>query len=123
MSISRRSEHYWLWQAFRDRKIILCYTTEILLEYFEVLSRFFSVPLAKEVIDTIISARHSRGIEVYFHWNLITADLDDNKLVDCAVCANARYIVSNDKHFDILEAIDFPKVDILTIEEFKEIIQ
>jgi predicted nucleic acid-binding protein len=43
--------------------------------------------------------------------------------VDCAVCANARYIVSNDKHFDILEAIDFPKVDILTLEEFKEIIQ
>ena len=50
----------------------------------------------------------------------ITADPDDNKFVDCAVSANAKYIISNDRHFKALDDIDFPKVNILTIHEFKE---
>lgn len=32
--------------------------------------------------------------------------------------ANAHYIVSNDRHFDILQTIDFPKVDVITIKDF-----
>jgi hypothetical protein len=30
---------------------------------------------------------------------------------------------TNDRHFTILEDIDFPKVNMATIDEFKEIIQ
>nr|WP_207681806.1 PIN domain-containing protein [Desulfonema magnum] len=40
---------------------------------------------------------------VYYHWNLISADPDDNKFADCAVSANAHYLVSNDRHFRVLE--------------------
>ena len=42
---------------------------------------------------------------------------------DCAIKANAKYIVTEDHHFDILQQIDFPKVDIIGIDEFVESLQ
>ena len=56
--------------------------------------------------------------ETYIHFGLIEADADDNKFVDCAVAANAEYIVTNDKHFDILKHINWPKVSVIAIKEF-----
>jgi predicted nucleic acid-binding protein len=53
-----------------------------------------------------------------FRFNLITADPDDNKFVDCAIVANADYIVSQDNHFNVLKKIDFPKLNVIRIEEF-----
>lgn len=49
---------------------------------------------------------------------LIQSDVDDNKFVDCAIVANASYIVSQDHHFDILKNIDFPKVELIDIDTF-----
>ena len=52
--------------------------------------------------------------------DLITQDPDDNKFVDCAICGMAEYIVSNDRHFDILKSIDFPLVTVRSIQEFSK---
>ena len=43
---------------------------------------------------------------------------DDNKFVDCAIIANAKYIVTQDHHFDVLKNIEFPKVDVVNIQTF-----
>jgi len=118
--LPQNSKYRCIWNAFLCGKYELCYTTEILQEYEEVLSRFYSATFAKFVIDVILNSLHSEQIIVYYKWLLILADPDDNKFVDCAISANASYIVTNDKHFKVLEEIDFPKVNILTIEEFKE---
>jgi predicted nucleic acid-binding protein len=58
--------------------------------------------------------------EIYFNFQLILDDADDNKFVDCAIAANAICLVSNDKHFQVLKTIDFPKVTILKLQEFEE---
>jgi predicted nucleic acid-binding protein len=87
------------------------------------LSRYYSVAVAEIIAEEIIDASNALPVTVFYKWNLITADPDDNKFVDCAISANAKYIVSNDRHFKILENIDFPKVNISTIDEFKKIIQ
>jgi uncharacterized protein len=55
--------------------------------------------------------------------NLISADPDDNKFVDCAFAANAHYIVTNDKHFNILKLIPFPKIALLKIQEFGNLLR
>ena len=120
VSVQEYSDFFWLWQAFCDKKFVLCYTAEMLNEYQEILSRYYSAALAKYVIDAILNAPHAEPITIYYKWQLITADPDDNKFVDCAVSANANYIVTNDRHFKVLENIDFPKVNILTIEEFQK---
>ena len=44
--------------------------------------------------------------------------MDDNKFVDCAVTADAAYIVTNDAHFNELDSIAFPKVEHMRIEDF-----
>ena len=120
VSVQEYSDFFWLWQAFCDKKFDLCYTDEILNEYQEILSHYYSSALAKYVVDAILNASNAKPIAVYYKWQLIAADPDDNKFVDCAISANANYIVTNDKHFKVLENIDFPKVNILRIDKFKE---
>lgn len=34
----------------------------------------------------------------------------------------ASFIVSQDRHFDILRRIDFPKVELISIDEFMELL-
>ena len=59
-------------------------------------------------------------ITTYFRFNLLN-DEDDNKFSDCAVAANADFIVSHDKDFKILNSVSFPKIqviDTITFESF-----
>jgi putative PIN family toxin of toxin-antitoxin system len=122
MCVQPYSDFFGLWQAFRDKKFVLCYTTEILYEYYEILSRYYSRVFADAIIEDILYAKNTERISIYYNWHLITSDPDDNKFLDCAISANASYIVTNDHHFDILKTIKFPVVSIKTIDEFQEII-
>jgi uncharacterized protein len=120
-SISDRSPHHWIWkQLTQERNFILCVTNDIVFEYAEVVSRFFGKMPALSMAETLKDLPNVEFVNVYFKWQLIENDPDDNKFVDCAIAANAKCIVSEDKHFRILKTIDFPKVEVLTIEEFKE---
>lgn len=49
---------------------------------------------------------------------LITADPDDNKFVDCAFAAGADYLVSEDSHFNVLRTTPFPLLNLVTLDEF-----
>jgi len=44
--------------------------------------------------------------------------LDDNKFFDIAIAANVDYLVTNDRHFDKLKQLTFPKVNIINSEDF-----
>jgi predicted nucleic acid-binding protein len=58
----------------------------------------------------------------FFKWNLIVNDKDDNKFVDCYLISNGNVLVSNDKHFECLKEIDFPKVNVIRIDDFRDIL-
>jgi len=60
---------------------------------------------------------------VHYKFLLIANDPDDNKFVDCAFAANAHYLVTNDRDFNALKKIEFPKINILTIEKFVEVLE
>ena len=53
---------------------------------------------------------------------MIEADPDDNKFVDCAIAANAQFIVTNDHHYNVLHQIDFPKVNVINIDAFLNLV-
>ena len=106
-----------VWQSVLSGQNALCVTNEILFEYEEILGRYFSPQFADAVISAILESNVVR-VNPNYHFNLITADPDDNKFVDCAIQANARYIVTNDHHYDILRQIDFPKVGIIKLMDF-----
>ena len=87
-----------------------------------MIGRNISERAAEAVVYIIMTRSNVLHIDPHFRFGLIDADPDDNKFVDCAIASNAKYIVSQDHHFDILKTIAFPKVDVVTIEEFlKEI--
>ena len=119
-SISRRSTAYPAWKGFQEGRYTLCVTNEILAEYEEMIARMASADVATNVIRMIMDSRHVDFIDTYYHWNLITADPDDNKFVDCAFAAGATYIVSDDSHFSVLRDITFPQLLVLRLKEFLE---
>lgn len=58
-------------------------------------------------------------VNKYYQWNLIHQDPDDNKFVDCAIACNADYLVTEDRHFNVLKEVQFPKVAVIGIAEFQ----
>lgn len=112
-----------IWQAFRTGKYVLCVTNEILFEYHEVLAKRYNNLIANTVLKELIETPNLKRVNPTFRFNLITADPDDNKFVDCAITAGATYIVSNDRHFSELQHYDFPKVDVRTLTEFLNIVR
>jgi len=120
VALPKKSNHRWLWDAFRQEKFMLCYSTEILQEYEELLTRFYSPEIATYAMETLIKQPNVIQTIPYYKWNLISADLDDNKFVDCALNAGVDCIVTNDKHFNVLKNIDFPKINVIDIDAFKK---
>lgn len=117
-SLSRRSRYYRIWNDFILGRYVLCVTTEILEEYEEIISRYMSPVVAKIMIATILRANNVLRVDAQFRFRLITTDPDDNKFVDCAIVSNAEYIVTNDAHFNVLQDIPFPHVEVRSIDEF-----
>ena len=74
------------------------------------------------VVQVILNSENVVFTHPTFRFNLITADPDDNKFVDCAIVANADYIVSQDSHFNVLKYNEFPKINVIRIEEFVKIL-
>ena len=123
MSLSRRSPYYPVWQNFVNGKYTLCVTNEILAEYEEILTEKVGAQIASNVITAILDLPNTRMIQVFYHLHLITADPDDDKFVDCAFKANARYIVTQDHHYDVLKTIPFPYIDVIGIDDFIKVLQ
>ena len=73
-------------------------------------------------METLVSLPNLEFTTIYYHWELIKADYDDNKFADCAIASNIDYLVTNDKDFNILKKIDFPKIKVISLDEFKAII-
>ena len=118
-SLPSKSRYHKIWEAFLSGVFSLCVSNEILSEYEEILSPHASPEVARNVVEAI--ARHPKTIyrEAYFHFHLLSdIDKDDDKFVDCAITANADYIVTEDNHFTTLKQIDFPKLTILSLDEF-----
>lgn len=118
MAISNRNRFHRVWQAFVNGEYTLCVTNDIIEEYVEVIGRNISERAAEAVVYIIMTRNNVLHIDPHFRFGLIEADPDDNKFVDCAIASNAKYIVSQDHHFDVLKTITFPRVDVVTIEEF-----
>lgn len=79
--------------------------------------------MAKNVIDLLLKSKNVEYITPHFKFRLIEADHDDDKFVDCAFAANATYIVSDDSHFEVLKEIQFPKLLVLKLKKFLELLQ
>jgi uncharacterized protein len=119
VSISSKSQYHWIFKGLIHHEFELAITTDILSEYEEIISDKYSATVARNVIRTLLLLPNVIQVNVYYNWNLIQNDRDDDKFVDCAIASNADAIITHDKHFSILENISFPSVKIMDVSEFK----
>jgi len=75
----------------------------VLLEYEEVVSEKSGTAAWQRIrsLMTLLSLRFGSILEMEpaYRFQLISTDPDDNKFVDCAIAANADFVVTEDAHF------------------------
>jgi len=102
---------------WRDGKLLLCLSKEIIDEYFEVLKR---LGLEDEEELAELLALFSRGFNIAFTAKTpkieVVNDPDDNKFVECAIALKADVIITGDKALGALG--EYMGVEILTPAEF-----
>jgi uncharacterized protein len=103
---------------WKKGEVVLCLSAGILGEYIEVLSRFGleNEPELKEVLDLFRQHSYCELVVCDDMLNVIEADPDDNKFIECAIVARAAYIVSGDKH--LKELRQYAGVPIISPAEF-----
>ena len=121
VSLSRRSRYRWILDALLDRRFTLCVTTEILLEYGEIVGQHMGEEYFYDIMTTLENLANVERTTPLFRFNLLR-DPDDNKFVDCAIAANARCIVSHDRDFALLRNIEFPRIMVMDTEEFRKLL-
>ena len=116
--IGLASPYRWIFDSVINGTLTMCVTTEIVLEYREILA----VKNGKEVADNMVQffAVHPfvEKVEPFYRFRVIEQDPEDDKFIDCAVASSADCIISNDRHFRNPRLQNFPKVTVLTVDEF-----
>jgi len=121
-SVSRRSAYAIILDKLYDNEYELYISNDIQLEYEEKISNIFSVETAELIGGALLLLPNVKKIDVHFHLELITADPDDNKFSDCAFAGNVHFLVTDDKHFNVLKSVPFPAINIISLDEFKELL-
>lgn len=101
----------------------LVISNSIYAEYIEIIGRKTTDSIAQNLAELIDQLENVEKTDIFFRWNLINSDPDDNKFVDCVISANANYLVTNDNHFKVLKEIDFPSVEVIDADSFLELIR
>jgi putative PIN family toxin of toxin-antitoxin system len=94
-------------EAWVAGRITWAVSTEVLLEYEEVLTRLSGPARWRKLARLMDLVELSGGnlvrVTPSFRFNIITADPDDNIFADCAVAAGADFLITEDRHFAALE--------------------
>lgn len=93
---------------------------QILEELKEKLLLKFKVPTRKLEEFLEIIAFNSQIVYPTKKFNIVEKDATDNKIIECAVEANASFIVSGDKH--LLDIKKYRKQEIVSPQEFLSIL-
>ena len=119
--LGRRHSFAVILDAFIDGEFDWAVSNEILSEYEEVavermgrarFERFASIlELGGQLHGTLLRVAPS------FRFHLITADPDDDKFADCAIAAEADFIITSDHHFAALTGSGY-KPQPITPEQF-----
>jgi putative PIN family toxin of toxin-antitoxin system len=122
VAVSRRSRHFPIFEALLQGRYELCVTNDILNEYAEKLEEKYRPDGMENFMQFLERSPDVIRVTKYFYWNLIANDPDDDKFVDCAIAANADFIVTDDRDFRVLAKIAFPKVRVISTDDFVEIL-
>lgn len=116
--IGKKSLYRNVFDAFLNERYTLCVTSEILLEYEEKFTEFWSAEVADNLLRRLMLGPNISLHNIYFNFALAGKDPDDNKFSDAFLVSGADYLVSNDTVLLSLNKSPFPKMNVITVEEF-----
>jgi putative PIN family toxin of toxin-antitoxin system len=122
VSIAKKSPYRVIFDGLLAKQFDLIISNDVLSEYTEIIAQKTNAMVATNISEMLLALSNVQKQDVFYKWNLIDIDKDDNKFVDCAIAGNADYLVSNDKHFYCLKTIEFPKLSLLSIDEFMSLL-
>ena len=116
----RRGQHRELRDALLDGRVSCAVYTDVLLEYEELVV----AKAGREAWENIrqllrlLSIRYGTVVEVEptYRFQVISVDPDDNKFTDCAIVANADFVITEDAHFAPLASTGYKPQVISPIE-------
>ena len=103
---------------WKDGKLTLCVSKEILDEYFYVLQR---IGLKDEEEMEELLSLFSRSFNMLFvnktpKIKVIDDDPDDDKFIECAISLKAKAVISGDRH--LLSIHEYMGIKLLTPQQF-----
>jgi putative PIN family toxin of toxin-antitoxin system len=111
-------------RALLDGRLTLAVSTEILLEYEEITTRLSGAERWRDILALleILAQLHGnvRPVEPQFRFGIIATDPDDNKFCDCAIAAEANFVVTEDAHFLPLKSAGYRPQPILPHEFIRQ---
>lgn len=123
MALPKASKYRPIFDGLLTEQFELAISESIYQEYIEIVGRKTTQEIAHNFAELLKKLPSVCRFEVFYRWNLIEQDPDDNKFVDCAVSAEAEFIVTNDRHFRILNEIKFPRVATVDADRFLALIK
>ncbi|MBP9664764.1 MAG: putative toxin-antitoxin system toxin component, PIN family [Pyrinomonadaceae bacterium] len=123
ISVPRFSKYRPIFDALLADKLVLAISNDILSEYQEIIARKTNPTIANNLAELLVNLPNVEFVDTYFRWHLILADADDNKFVDCAIAANVDFIVTNDRHFQELQGVQFPQLSVVNADELLALLQ
>jgi putative PIN family toxin of toxin-antitoxin system len=123
VAIGKRSRYKPIWDAFIEGKYQLILSEEVIHEYDEILNEHAAPGAAAIVLETFLESPDIIFKRVFYCWNAILKDPDDDKFFDIAIAGNADFLVTNDAHFNEAKKLPFPKVNIVSADVFLQWVQ
>ena len=116
-----RGSPYRVMKKALQRDFILVISPDILEEVSERLKYKFNLP--RDEIETLtnILLSYSDIVEPTTKVNVVKADENDNKIIECAIDGEADFIVTGDHH--LLELKSYKSIKIITPAEFLELLE
>lgn len=121
--IGKKSLYRNVFDAFLESRFSICANHEMVLEYEETFVRFWGEEVTNNLMGLFEVSDNFEQVEVFYNFKLIEKDKDDNKFVDTFISSGAAYLISNDREILRLQNISFPPLQILTLQEFSEMLK
>jgi putative PIN family toxin of toxin-antitoxin system len=108
-------------RALEQGRVEWAVSTPVMMEYEEVIVRLAGAAaweMAARMMELIRILRGTiREVSPSFRFRTITGDPDDDAFADCAIVAEADWIITSDRHFDMLRGAGY-KPQPIRQEEF-----
>lgn len=121
--LGAKSKYAFLLDKFLQEEYVLCVSSDILLEYEEILKKKASPVAADLFMKVITRSRNVIRKDPYYRLEIIKQDNDDNKFTDCAFACDADIIVTNDGHFEDAANSPFPVFRVVSLDNFAKLMK